>query len=123
VRTHVAVHLALRRVPPGSPSSWLPWLADRAVNAAASAAPSADVLRATAAARERDLLAEADEEERRTHRRWQPSLFDKRAAKVLDAARASAAQRRRTHAERLRELAASDRTATLVEPVFALIVE
>jgi superfamily II DNA or RNA helicase len=122
-RMHVAVHVALRRVPLGSPSSWLQWLAAPAANAAAAAAPSAAGLRETAVEREHDLLAEADEAERHTRRRWQPSLFDRRAAAVIDAARTVAAERRRTHAERLRELTAPDATAPLVEPLLALIVE
>ncbi len=122
-RTHVAVHVALWRVPLGSPSWWLQSLAAPAITAAAAAVPSGVGLRKTAIEREHDLLAEADEVERRTRGRWQPSLFDRRAAAVIDAARTIAAERRRTHAERLCELNASDAAAPLVEPLLALIVE
>ena len=110
----------LRRVPLGSPSSWLQWLAAAAANAAAAAAPSAAGLRERAAEREHNLLAEADEAERRARRRWQPSLFDRRAAAVIDAARTVAAERRRTHAERS---TSAPTAAPLIKPLLALIVK
>jgi hypothetical protein len=121
-RTHVAVHVSLSRVPREPPRTWLHWLMARAAERAIGAVPSADRLRACAEARERDLLARSEIEQRRLRGRWQPSLFDERAARAIDVARDRIDRRTSTHAQRLTELTgAAD--APVVEPVFALIVE
>jgi hypothetical protein len=87
-----------------------------------STVPAASPLRGRGRAREQDLLAQSDAETRRLHARWQPSLFDQRAAQIVDAARQTAGIRSASHAQRLAELNA-DVVAPRPEPVFALIVE
>jgi hypothetical protein len=121
-RTHAAVHVSLHTWPPGSPATWLPALAACAAACVDSTVLDASRLRALARAREQDLLAQSDAETRRLHARWQPSLFDQRAAQIVDAARQTAGIRSASHAQRLAELNA-DVVAPRPEPVFALIVE
>lgn len=121
-RTHAAVHVSLHTWPPGSPATWLPALAARAAACVDSTVPDASRLRALARAREQGLLEQSEAETRRLHARWQPSLFDQRAAQIVDAARQTAGIRAAAHVQRLAELNADD-VARRLEPVFALIVE
>jgi superfamily II DNA or RNA helicase len=121
-RTHITIHVGLRQVPQEAPKVWLPWLATRAAQRAAGAVAGGDRLRARAVARERDLLARSEAEHRRLHGRWQPSLFDERAARVIDVARDRIDRRTGAHARRLDELGDGGELP-LVEPVLALIVE
>jgi superfamily II DNA or RNA helicase len=121
-RAHVGVHVSLARLPEGSPNTWLPWLAARAAGQALTAVARGDALRARARAREQDLLARSEAETHELHARWQPSLFDQRAAHIVEAARQSAGQRIDAHGRRLAELWQGD-SALVVEPAFALIVE
>ncbi len=121
-RAHVAIHVALHRLPRGSPATWLPWLAERASRRAAVALTGADEIRARALSREQDLLARVEAENQRLLGRWQPSLFDQRAARVIDAARQRVGRRADTHGTRLADLQRS-LDLPLVEPLFALIVE
>jgi hypothetical protein len=60
-------------------------------------------------------------ENQRLRGRWQPSLFDQRAGRVIDVARQSAGSRTDAHSRRLAELLTTD-TEPVVEPIFALIV-
>jgi superfamily II DNA or RNA helicase len=121
-RAHVAIHVSLHRVPPESPKTWLGRLALHAARHAADALPSALDLRARAADREKLLIARLESERHRLYTRWQPSLFDQRAARVVDVARHEIATRLEIHRGRLAELYRNDERPTL-EPLFALIVE
>jgi superfamily II DNA or RNA helicase len=120
-RAHIGVHVSLRRLPRESPSLWLRWLAEAAARRAAAVVPVADSLRERAQTRERGLLARSVAENQRLQGRWQPSLFDQRAGRVIDVARQSAGSRTDAHSRRLAELLTTD-TEPVVEPIFALIV-
>jgi hypothetical protein len=112
----VPVHVALAEWPPGSPSEWLPTLAERA----AQLTPPADrALVKALAARELALLARVRERARDADKRWQPSLFDRRAARVVAAARSSAAAQADEHRQRL---AALQTVPIPPLPVLALLV-
>jgi hypothetical protein len=120
-RAHIGIHVSLHRLPRESPSIWLHWLAERAANRAAAAVPVANLLRERAQTRERELLAGSQAEHQRLHGRWQPSLFDQRAGRVIDVARQSAGTRTDAHWRRLAELRRAD-DEPVVEAIFALIV-
>ena len=122
VRTHVAVQISLTRVPCESPRLWLPWLVARAADNAIHAVPPADLLCECAASRETELQQRAAAEHRRLHGRWQPSLFDDRASRVIDVARDRIDKRLDAHSRRLDELGATD-DRPFVVPVLALIVK
>ncbi len=121
-RTHVAVHVSLALMPRESPAKWLSWLATRAAAHAADALLAPNPLRSRAASRERDLLAQSETERQRLRGRWQPSLFDDRAARVIDVARRRIDRRATVHSVRLADLE-SGGDSPLVDPVLALIVE
>ena len=91
----------------------------RALPVARSAVPRPAVLVKALAARER-ALRDADDRDDRPGR-WQPSLFDRRAERILAAASAESSQLERERAERLADLAAAGATAEL-EPWLALLV-
>jgi len=96
------IHVALSSRPPGPPSRWLPAVAAAAVNAAAATAQHTaltDALRT----REHALLACAHEQQARTAGRWQGSLFERRTARIVEAARTDAAARIGEHQQRLAE--------------------
>jgi hypothetical protein len=95
------IHVALSGHPPGPPSRWLPAVAAAAVAAATSQhAGLTDALRT----REHALLARARAEQERAAGRWQGSLFERRTARIVEAARADTAARTREHQQRLAEL-------------------
>jgi len=115
----VPVHVSLAGRPPGRPSRWLPAVARLAASTAASRASSGaftDALRA----RELALLAGAQQEQARVAVRWQGSLFERRTARIVEAARTGAAARSRQHQQRLTEL--GERAAPAAVPVLALLV-
>ena len=113
----VAVHVALCRVPPGSPAGWLPAIA----RAAAAAAPApAAALTGALRAREHELLAAALRDQRHLAGRWQASLFERLTARLVGAAREHAAQRIAGHQRRL---AALDARRPTPLPVLALLVD
>lgn len=115
------VHVWLSSRPPGPPSRWLPDLARAAVAAAVATAPSnalTDALRA----RERSLLARAQSEQARAAGRWQGSLFERRTARIVEAARADASTRIREHQQRLAELG-DGAAAPAPVAVLALLVD
>ena len=113
----VPVHVELSAWPAGSPSAWLPALARRA--AAAIAAERA--LPAALSERERRLLAAAEAEQARVAGRWQASLFERRAARVVAAARDAAADRAAEHRRRLNELDPGAEPPPI--PIVALLVD
>ena len=113
----IAVHVALRRRPEGSPSAWLPAIA----RVAASAIRVDDRLAQALERRERRLLAEAENEIADRQRRWQASLFERRADRIVAASREAATRRASEHRQRLAEL--QPRHAhTAVLPLVALLV-
>ena len=113
------VHVALSGRPPGPPSRWLPVVAEAAVTAAAGQhAGVVDALRR----REHALLARAREEQARTTGRWQGSLFERRTARIVEAARADAAARIDEHQQRLAELREGTGAPAAVA-VLALLVD
>lgn len=117
----VPVHVALTQRPPGSPSRWLAHLAASAADAAPAhrqPQPLTDLLRA----RERALLDRALEDQARAAVRWQGSLFERRAARIVAAARGGAAQRIEEHRQRLKELDLGSDSPPAV-PVLALLVD
>ena len=120
-RAHVGIHVSLQRLPQESPSIWLQWLAEHAAHRAAAAVPVGDLLRQRAQTRERELLARLQAENQRLQGRWQPSLFDQRAGRVIAVARQSAGTRTDAHSRRLAELRRTDEEP-IVEAIFALIV-
>ena len=83
--------------------------------------PAGDLLRQLAQTRERELLARLQAENQRLQGRWQPSLFDQRAGRVIAVARQSAGTRTDAHSRRLAELRRTDEEP-IVEAIFALIV-
>lgn len=114
-------HVAWLRRPPGSPSRWLPAIARSAV-AAASATAQTSPLTGALLAREQRLLESAEAEKARVGGRWQGSLFERRAARVVEAARAGAAWRTAEHQRRLSELDGDAAVAGAVA-VLALLVD
>jgi hypothetical protein len=116
----VPMHVRLATHPPERPSRWLPAVAHAAV-AAAIATPQTSPLTGALLAREQVLLRDAKSEQVRTAGRWQGSLFERRTARIVDAARAGAASRTGDHQKRLHEL---DETAgsPVALAVLALLV-
>lgn len=114
-------HVAMSRRPSGSPSRWLPAIAQSAV-AAARANAQTSPLTGALLARERRLLERAEAEQARVGGRWQGSLFERRAAGVVEAARAGAARRTAEHQRRLSELDGDVAVAGAVA-VLALLVD
>ena len=116
---HVAVHIALSRWPTGSPSCWLAALAHAATPTALSAVRSSGPMAARLAWRERLLLEHATDAG--ATRRWQPSFFDRRAARIVEASRHDTDRLVALHDQRRRALTADPAPARL-EPVCALLV-
>jgi hypothetical protein len=85
------------------------------------ATPQNTQLTRTLRAREHALLRDATSEQVRVAGRWQGSLFERRTARIVDAARAGAAWRTGDHQKRLHEL---DETAggPVAVAVLALLV-
>jgi superfamily II DNA or RNA helicase len=110
------VHVALEAWPPGTPRDWLSPLAG--VAACAAAGPDTR-LAAALAARERALLRAAEADRGRCLRRWQASLFERRAALAVAAAREESAGRIAEHVRRLGEL---ETTASTPVAVAAFVV-
>ena len=115
------VHVALSSHPPGPPSRWLPAVAAAAVTAAAATGQHAGLTDALGT-REHALLARAREEQARTAGRWQGSLFERRTARIVEAARADAAARIGEHQQRLAELREGNGAPAAVA-VMALLVD
>ncbi|HEX7085204.1 MAG TPA: DEAD/DEAH box helicase [Vicinamibacterales bacterium] len=101
-RTLVPVHVALRRMPPGHPSQWLGAIVERAATVVHDARD--EPLRRMLRGREARLAAAVRVEHDGMARAWQPSLFDRRAASIVAAARETAAARVAAHERRLQEL-------------------
>jgi superfamily II DNA or RNA helicase len=118
---HVAVHVAMTRLPGGSPGRWLPWVASAARPVAASALGTHSPLTQRLAAREAELLELAIASHADGTRRWQPSFFDRRAERSVNASRLDLAHRQAEHERRIRELACPTAMPRL-EPVLALVV-
>jgi superfamily II DNA or RNA helicase len=118
---HVAVHVSMKRLPPGSPKRWLPLVADAARPAASNALGVPSALANRLAARERELLDFAVSAHTATTRRWQPSFFDRRTERVVEAARLDLTRLTIEHQRRLAELdpPASHRT---LNAVLAIVV-
>ena len=116
----VPMHVRLTKHPPARPSRWLPAVA-RAAVAAAIATPQTAALTKALRAREHALLRDAKAEQVRVAGRWQGSLFERRTARIVEAARAGAAWRTGDHQRRLHEL---DETAgrPVAVAVLALLV-
>ncbi len=116
----VPMHVGLAKHPPERPSRWLPAVA-RAAVAAAIATPQTTPLTKALRAREHALLRDAKSEQVRAAGRWQGSLFERRTARIVEAARAGAAWRTGDHQKRLHEL---DETAgsPVAVAVLALLV-
>ncbi len=115
----VPVHVALTALPAGSPSDWLPPLVTRAGMAVAY--EKEEQLRDALRQREAALLAGAISERDREARAWQPSLFDRRAARLAAAATDAACARVADHQRRLDELTA--RPGLPPVPVLVLVVQ
>jgi hypothetical protein len=98
----------------------LPAVARAAVAAAIATRQTTPLTRALRA-REHALLRNAESEQVRVAGRWQGSLFERRTARIVDAARAGAASRTWDHQKRLHEL---DETADspVAVAVLALLV-
>ena len=116
----IPVHVSMTGRPPGRPSRWLPALARAAASTAALRARP-DALTDALRARERALLARAQQEQARVAGRWQGSLFERRTARIVEAARAGAAARTRQHQQRLTELGEGGARAAVA--VLALLVD
>ena len=118
---HVAVHVAMTRLPPGSPRGWLSPVAS-AARPVATAALAADTrLTDSLTAREDELLEFAIATHADSKRRWQPSFFDRRAERSVEASRLDLARRTAEHDRRMRELGRPAAPPRL-EPVLALLV-
>jgi superfamily II DNA or RNA helicase len=114
---HVAVLVRLHRRLPWPPRDWLPHVASIALPVAERAFEGATPLGERLAARERELLAAASA--RATRTRWQPSFFDRRAERVVDAIRSEANRLSEAHETRIVELT-SRHTNPAIEPVLAI---
>jgi superfamily II DNA or RNA helicase len=110
----VALHVALHRWPAGPPRDWVGSLA---ALAAATVRPDS-ALSHSLGRREARLLRDAIEEREQTSRRWQASLFERRTARLVAAARDRASERIAAHELRLRELGAESAAAI---PLVALL--
>jgi superfamily II DNA or RNA helicase len=115
---HVVLHVQLTRRLPGSPSEWLPQLTSAALPSAVRAFDKPVLLIDSLVNRERALRASSSPD---TIGRWQPSFFDRRADRVVNAARADRVHRLEMHDARLSELSARTETSPL--PAVAIVVE
>jgi superfamily II DNA or RNA helicase len=118
---HVAVHVSMTTLPAGSPAAWLPLVTHAARPVAAAALRSRASLAQSLAAREAELLEFARATHDEATRRWQPSFFDRRANRIVEAARVDLARLTDEHERRRQELARPTGPARL-DPVFALLV-
>jgi hypothetical protein len=66
------------------------------------------------------LLVRAQQEQARVDVRWQGSLFERRTARIVEAARTGAVARSRQHHQRLTEL--REHATPAAVPVLALLV-
>ncbi len=114
---HVAVFVRLHRPLPWPPRDWLPHVASIALPVAERAFGGSTPLVERLIARERELLAAASA--RATRTRWQPSFFDRRAERVVDAIRSEASRLSDAHQTRIVELT-SRHTDPAIEPVLAI---
>jgi superfamily II DNA or RNA helicase len=118
---HIAVHVAMTRLPPGSPREWLPLVASVARPVATTALATDTRLTDSLAAREAELLESAVAAHSGSARRWQPSFFDRRADRVVEASRLELARLTAEHERRIGELRRPAAPPRL-EPVLALLV-
>jgi hypothetical protein len=118
---HVAVHVSMRAWPPGDPSQWLSALVEIARPFAAWRLRSDAPLRSRLLARERELVALATRSGERTTGRWQASLFDRRAERIVQAARRALTRRLDEHEQHIAALSGADGEPAL-EPSLALLV-
>jgi hypothetical protein len=118
---HVAVHVAMTRLPPGSPRGWLPLVASAARPVATAALATDTRLTGRLTVREAELLEFATATHAHSTRRWQPSFFDRRADRVIEASRLELARLTAEHDRRMQELARPASPPHL-EPVLALLV-
>jgi superfamily II DNA or RNA helicase len=116
---HVALFVQLHRRPPGPPGEWLPRVASLARPVAERALNGGSPFVERLVARERELLAAATTRAAAT--RWQPSIFDRRAERVIDAMRLETARMIDSHQSRIIELTAQ--RDPVVEPVCAIWLE
>ncbi len=119
VVTRVPVHVAMSRLPDEAPTRWLPWVVAAAAPVARAALPRPDAFVRALMVRERNLRAK---ERGGGSRRWQPSLFDCRAERILAATRADSSRLVHDSDERLSDLAATRRGRPEIEPLLALLV-
>jgi hypothetical protein len=117
---HVAVFVRLHRPLPWPPSDWLPHIASIALPIAERGFGGSTPLVERLIARERELLAAASA--LATKARWQPSFFDRRAERVVDAIRSEASRLSDAHQTRIVELT-SRHTAQAIEPFLAIWLE
>jgi superfamily II DNA or RNA helicase len=118
---HVAIHVAMTRLPPGSPRRWLPQVANAATAVAATALDAGTPLNDSLFSREAELRELAIAAHADSTRRWQPSFFDRRAERSVQASRLDLARRTAEHERRMRELERPVVPPRL-EPVLALLV-
>jgi len=114
---HVAVLVRLHRQLPWPPREWLPHVASIALPVAERALAGSTPLVERLIARERELLEAASARAPRT--RWQPSFFDRRAERVVDAIRSEASRLNDAHQARIGELT-SRHMEPAIEPVLAI---
>lgn len=110
----------LHRTLPWPPRDWLPQIASIALPVAERAFGGSTPLVERLIVRERELLEAASALATKTH--WQPSFFDRRAERVVDAVRAEASHLSDAHQTRIVELT-SRLTAPAIEPVLAIWLE
>jgi hypothetical protein len=117
---HVAVHVAMRALPPGSPGDWLPLVVNAAAPVAAGAVGRRPALAQSLSTRETELLEFARAAHDESGRRWQPSFFDRRAERAVDAARVDFTRLVDEHERRILELGRAD--VPRLDPLLALVV-
>ena len=118
---HVAVVVRLHRRLPWPPRDWLPHVASIARPVAERAFAASTPLVERLIARERELLAAASALATKT--RWQPSFFDRRAERVVDAIRSEASRLSAAHQTRIVELDVAAARSRRFEPVLAIWLE
>ena len=118
-RQHVAVRVALRSLPGGSPRHWLPAIARAAAPSARVACRPATAMVSALEARERRLEQYTAAALARPAGRWQPSFFDRRLARALEALKNDHDRRLESHAARVQELAAEGDDA--LDAVLAIV--
>ena len=107
----------LHRPLPWPPREWLPHVASIALPVAERAFAGSTPLVEGLIARERELLEAASAHAPKT--RWQPSFFDRRAERVVDAIRSEASRLNDAHQTRLAELT-SRPMEPAIDPVLAI---